>query len=410
MTLKNDVKKKTGEFLSNSLEMFDKIFAHATSELKIRRKPKPAVQKPATETASDILQLKEEKPKPSTKREKATLRPKQAERAKPAREVKFKPKPRPKAGRGSRVLRVSLLIVLLLVLAGFFANYFAVIDLAVIPDLLGLGPKPIVQAPIPKKQPAKPPEGPAIPPKQTQAQEKVPTPPPAPSEPTPPAVSKEDKLVEIETPTTIAPLKAEKERVEEKPPSAPPATEQSKPSAVAAKQESQPAPVQPQITTKPAAPEAAPSRPATPQYPYSVYLGSFKAPEAVKKALSDYQEKGLSAYWAKVDLGDKGVWYRFFAGYFRTKEEAEKHIRDHNLQGATPGFTKYANFIGRYGSDKETEDQKRALVSAGFYPYVIKTAEGNILLYSGVFDRKEYAEKERDDLASKGIKSEVVER
>jgi cell division protein FtsN len=111
-----------------------------------------------------------------------------------------------------------------------------------------------------------------------------------------------------------------------------------------------------------------------------------------------------------VDLGDKGVWIRFFTGYFRTKEEAEKHIRDSNIQGAEAGITKYANVIGSYGSAKEVEDQKRALLSAGFYPYVIKGADGKNFLYSGAFDRKEYAEKERSALASKGIRNEVVER
>jgi cell division protein FtsN len=49
-------------------------------------------------------------------------------------------------------------------------------------------------------------------------------------------------------------------------------------------------------------------------------------------------------------------------------------------------------------------------VSAGFYPYVIQGADGKSLLYSGAFDRKEYAEKERTILASKGIKSETTER
>jgi cell division protein FtsN len=171
-----------------------------------------------------------------------------------------------------------------------------------------------------------------------------------------------------------------------------------------------PVTVQTEVLEQPSVPTVAPSKPSAAQNPYSVYLGSFKAPDAVKKALSDYQEKGLSAYWVRVDLGDKGVWYRFFAGYFRTKEEAEKFIKERNLQGATPGVTKFANFIGRYDSDKEAEDRKRALLAAGFYPYVIKDAEGRFLLYSGAFDRREYAEKERSDLASKGIKSEVVER
>jgi cell division septation protein DedD len=409
MTFKNDLRNKTGAILTKSQEIFEKIFAQATREFSIKRKPNPAVQKPAPAPSPEAPRTKGEKPKDARRPEKSAVTYKTSEKVKATLAPKPKPKPRPRAGGGSRVLRVSLLLVLLLVMAGFLANYFAIIDLTAIPDLLGFGPKQVVQAPIPRKQPARPPEKPAIATK-PQADEKAPTASAAPIVPTPPAVSKEEKLVELETPTTIAPLKAEKERVEEKTPSAPPATEQPKPSAVAAKQESQPVPVQVQASAKPGAPEVAPSQPITLQYPYSVYLGSFKAAEAVSKALSDYQEKGLSAYWSKVDLGDKGVWYRFFTGYFRTKEEAEKYIRDSNIQRAEPGITKFANLIGIYGSDKEVEDQKRALVSAGFYPYVIKAPDGRSLLYSGAFDRKEYADKERSDLAAKGIRSEVVER
>ena len=151
-------------------------------------------------------------------------------------------------------------------------------------------------------------------------------------------------------------------------------------------------------------------RPGSLKYPYSVYLGSFKAADAVKKAMSEYYEKGLSPYWAKVDLGEKGVWFRFFTGYFHTKEEAEKFIRDRNIQGASPGITRYANLIGIYSSDSEVEGIKKTLESAGFYPYVIKGPSGNNYLYSGAFDRREYAEKERMILASKGITSTTTER
>jgi hypothetical protein len=409
MTFRNDMKDKTGAFLSNSLEMFDKIFKYGTQEFRIRRKDKLAAQKPLPSPAPGKLQRKEEKPKVDKRPEKTVSPPKQPDKVKPAPAVKIKPKPRPRTGGGSRVLRASLLIFLLLVLAGFLANYFAIIDLTVIPDLLGLGNKQVVQAPIPRKQPAKPPEKAVSSPKPTEVQEKVPTPPPAPSAPTPPTVSKEEKLAELETPTTIAQAQPGKERIEEKAPSVS-TTDQPKPPEVSATKQPQPVPVQTQASEKPGAPQVAPPQPSTPQYPYSVYLGSFKATEAVKKALFDYQEKGLSAYWARVDLGDKGVWFRFFTGYFRTKEEAEKYIRDSNIQRAEPGITKFANLIGIYGSDKEVEDQKRALVSAGFYPYVIKAPDGKSLLYSGAFDRKEYAEKERSALASKGIRSEVVER
>jgi cell division septation protein DedD len=169
-------------------------------------------------------------------------------------------------------------------------------------------------------------------------------------------------------------------------------------------------PSQVQVSAKPAAREVAPTRPVTPRYPYSVYFASFKEFETVKEALLEYQGKGLSPYWAKVDLGNKRLWFRFFVGYFPAKEEAETFIRDHKLKEATPGITMYANLIGVYGSDEDAEDKKGALVSAGFYPYVIKAPDGKSLVYSGAFDRKEYAEKERGLLASKGFPSTVVER
>jgi cell division septation protein DedD len=407
MTFKDDVRNKTGAVLTRSQEIFEKIFVQATREFSIRRKPKPAAQKPSATPASATPRLTKEPAKSAKTSEKTVTPTKTAEKFKAG----SRPKPKAKASsrKGSRVLRASLLLVLLLVLAGYAANYFAVIDLTVIPDLLGLGPKQVVQAPIPRRQPAKPPEKAVSAPKQPQEQESVPTPSPAQSVPTPPALSKEEKLVEIETPTTVVPLETAKQPAEGKVPLTP-APDQPKPAEVTAKKEPQPLPAQSEVLEKPSVPPVAPSKPGTLQYPYSVYLGSFKAPDAVKKALSDYQEKGISAYWARVDLGDKGVWFRFFTGYFRTKEEAEKYVRESNIQGATPGITKYANLIGSYGSDKEAEDQKRTIVSAGFYPYIIKGTDGKSLVYSGAFDRKEYAEKERALLASKGIQSTVVAR
>jgi hypothetical protein len=409
MTFKDDVRTKTGAFLTSSQEMFEKIFAQATREFKIRRKPKPTDQKSPTAPASGASRNKQEKSRVAKKLERAGLPPKPPDRIKSAAALKPRPKARRKSGGGSRVLTASLLVVLLLVIAGFLANYFEIFDFTAIPDLLGIAPKRVVQAPIPVKRPVKPAQKSVFPLTQPQAKEKVSPSPPAPPATAPQAVSKEEKLVAVETPTTVTPLKAEKEPLQEKKPSAP-AIDQPKPPEVAVKKESQPAPVQTQAAAKPATPELAPSKPGIPLYPYSVYLGSFKSPEAVKNALSDYQEKGLSAYWARVDLGDKGVWFRFFTGHFRTKEEAENFILERNISGAEPGHTKYANFIGSFRSDKDAEDQKRALISAGFYPYVIKTADGKSLLYSGAFDRKEYAEKEQRALASKGIRSEVVER
>ena len=68
---------------------------------------------------------------------------------------------------------------------------------------------------------------------------------------------------------------------------------------------------------------------ASRSYPYAIYLGSYKNIDRAQKAVSTFREKGLSPYWVKVDLGEKGVWYRVLAGYFQTKDEVQAFIEEH---------------------------------------------------------------------------------
>jgi hypothetical protein len=145
-------------------------------------------------------------------------------------------------------------------------------------------------------------------------------------------------------------------------------------------------------------------------YPYSIYLGSYKALDGGKKAVSVYEQKGLSPYWVRVDLGAKGVWYRVFAGYFQTREEAEAYIRKNELPAAATRHTAYANLIGVYKSGEESEKKRRLLGGCGYDPYVIEGADGVSFLCTGAFYQKRRAEKAQKDLAAKGIHSQVVSR
>ena len=419
MNDKNDEKEEQDNRLSGSNELFNKIFMEATQEIKLERSGKkqsahvvsaPAPGRWQHQTKTREIEKGAAKPagptprKPETAQRSAKTKPERAESTPPPRST---PKLEKRKVKRSIAPKAAVLVLLLAVLVGTVSSYMGIIDISVLLGYFGSVHELATKAPIQTKQPVKPSEKTVT--SLSRPQEQTPTPLPVPSEPSPSVVSKEEKLAELETPTTITQARAEQKQVEEKAPSVSTSDPRSAPE-VAANQESEQVPVQTQASAKPGAPEVAPSQPPTPQYPYSVYLGSFKTPGAVNKALIEYQEKGLSVYWAKVDLGDKGVWFRFFTGYFQTKEAAEKLIRDRNIQGAAPGTTKYANFVGSYQSEKEVEDQRRALLSAGFCPYIIKSADGKSLIYSGAFDRKEYAEKERSALASKGIRSEVVER
>lgn len=145
-------------------------------------------------------------------------------------------------------------------------------------------------------------------------------------------------------------------------------------------------------------------------YPYSVYLGAYKTTERAERAISIYRNKGLSAYWVKVDLGDKGIWYRVFTGYFKDQNEAEAFIRRKRIADAKAKRTKYATLIGIYATETDAQKEFLALSRLGYSPYVIEMDSGEFQLYVGAFYTKSGAEIQRSDLASKGVQSRVVER
>ncbi len=145
-------------------------------------------------------------------------------------------------------------------------------------------------------------------------------------------------------------------------------------------------------------------------YPYSVLLGAFSSIEKAKSAVSIYRENGLSPYYVKVDLGEKGVWFRIFTGHFESKEQAEALISKKRLKGASIKNTRYAAFAGSYSTKKELGDKRSVLSDLGYSPYVIDGVNGWSYVFVGAFYTKTGAELQQQDLASKGIKSEVVER
>ncbi len=145
-------------------------------------------------------------------------------------------------------------------------------------------------------------------------------------------------------------------------------------------------------------------------YPYSIYLGSYNSLEAVKEATSDYKEMGLSPYWIKLDLGEKGIWFRLYANYFQTREEADKLIKTKQIPGAESKKLNHVNLIGIYTSEEEVEKQKEIIEKLGYCPYVISDNKNIFRVYVGAFYQKDMAEEQNADLLLKGIHSKVVER
>jgi cell division septation protein DedD len=68
---------------------------------------------------------------------------------------------------------------------------------------------------------------------------------------------------------------------------------------------------------------AASSMPTDIEGAYTIQIASFKDKKLAEEALGKIKAKVPSAYIASRDLGEKGVWYRVYAGQFRARTDAE---------------------------------------------------------------------------------------
>ena len=366
-----------------------------------------------------------------------------------------KPKLPKRKGKGSPLLKIFLLIVLLAIGVGGASVYLGILDLS---DYIGWPepakkeapkvvaakpPKPVTpkaaQPSTPQAKPAEATKPPAQPPQVPPKTAETVTPP---QPPPPPAVAP-PKQPELQA-KALPPAPPEVAKVDKPlPPAQPPVKAESPPAPVQAPVKSEPqAPppsVQPPLKSQPKTPPApvqqpvVPKRAETPQagvqpkevapaksvphvststvaYPYSVYLGSVQGMEYAIKGLSPYESQGFSTYWSKVHLGAKGTWYRLFAGYFRTAQEAETFIQQKGIKDGEVKETRYSNLIGTFGTKKEGEEKALALAKMGLSAYCIPAGDVQVRLYSGAFITRDGAEKNQVELDSKGIKSEIVER
>jgi hypothetical protein len=432
MDNKNNKTGKENNSPSDSAELFEKIFKEATQEIHTANIAKPKAEKREHAARPPVQERARAQKKPSEIEKKPpkpiSRTPEQIRKVKETklRSGKTKPKAIGRTNEGSSALKVSLLVVLVVILTGFVVNYFEIFEVSNVFGLLGFGQKEHTQAPAQVKQPVKAPQRALSTSAQKPAAEKA-------------AFAKKDEAkagaLEVREQAPIsapkkeeaaAPVQAEQEstkvgraapntsarqKEEETGKQAPPPTPQAQPGiqGEVAIKESQPSTISAPSSVTPAAKVSIPHTGAS-QYPYSIYLGSYKNLDRVRKAIAIYQGKGLSPYFARVDLGEKGVWFRVFAGYFKTREDAEVFITNKKIPEAETRYTKYAHMIGVYQSQRELETERHALLALGYCPYVIKRTDGNSLLYTGAFYLKTEGEKEHRDLASKGIQTELVER
>lgn len=460
MNKKDDKPTKEKDPLSSSAQIFEDIFKEATQtveksggEKPKQDSPKRSSTPPPTQTKQASSATSQKKQPPSSPAQRQTRTQPQNTRAdsrpdrKAAQPRREEPKSKPSEKLDKRIspLKIVLLVVLLAVLAGALVNYLGLFDVSAVSELLGLGkkepPPPALKQQVPKVQAAsqpaskKPvdtaalakkeegkgnkevPSSPSVQGKEGSPPFRVET-----AKPTAPAPIPETASTRAPAP---APAAQVKEGVQELPKrETAPATAAQVPQA--AFQVSQPSPPSPPQASSKAVKAESPqpsaqakpagiAAPAVPleiaaRYPYSVYLGSYQTQEMAQKAISSFNEEGYPAYWSKVRLGDKGVWYRVFAGFFRNEAEAQSFVSSRQIKDAEIKLTKYSVLLGVFATRAEAEQKRSMMLQLGFTAYEIPEPRGRICLYSGAFLTKQGADIALAELASKGIKGSAVER
>lgn len=159
------------------------------------------------------------------------------------------------------------------------------------------------------------------------------------------------------------------------------------------------APIELEVTTLPVG-----------EYPFSILLETFIDQATAEQAIPFYQERGISAHWVKVDLGDEGIRYRVFTGIFSTMPEARQYLNENLLSDKPIKLTYYAARIGVYMDKVQLANAFVKTRETGVIPYILGTEQGEFHLYVGAFYTYIGAVDQCRDLTAAGLNCEPVKR
>jgi len=150
--------------------------------------------------------------------------------------------------------------------------------------------------------------------------------------------------------------------------------------------------------------------PESGRYPYSILLASFTKLSEAKTAIARYRERGLDPFWVKVNLGEKGQWFRVFHGYYNDRARAQADIERHSLKSALVKPTRFAAWVAGFRDNQIMAEKRAELEDMGFSTYVTPDSLGARQLFIGAFYTMAGVQAQQAALASAGIASRIVER
>ncbi len=145
-------------------------------------------------------------------------------------------------------------------------------------------------------------------------------------------------------------------------------------------------------------------------YPYSLRSSSYQQPNRALQEFAEIKKMGLTPYLVRIDLGDQGIWWRLYIGFFSTDEEAKRLKTLYKLSNVTIEKTEYACQLGEFSTETEVVKMFERLRQSLYFPYVIQKGNDRFCLYIGAYERRTEAEFEHRNLLKNGFTNEIVKR
>lgn len=121
---------------------------------------------------------------------------------------------------------------------------------------------------------------------------------------------------------------------------------------------------------------------------YILQLGSYKNIVTTLRAIDIYRRKGIKAQWNAIDLGEKGTWFRVFAGRFPSMTLA---LDFQKARGLNQARVLHAAWAVSLGPVERRDELKEFIDTDQFDSYIAHGEDSRPHLYSGAYVSRERA-------------------
>jgi cell division septation protein DedD len=150
-------------------------------------------------------------------------------------------------------------------------------------------------------------------------------------------------------------------------------------------------------------------------YSYTVHVSSYKDAARAAAAVTQLKKEGHAAFAGLVQIPEMGKWYRVYAGYIKSPDEARtlaSEIKDISKEDVEVVKTPMAIQIGETSSLKDLTALHTSLKKKGYFVYIVPVSKGSqdVRILAGAFKSESEATLMMSEFKKDGFAVKVVRR